>query len=221
MKTLAFILVGIVAASGCSKLFGPRVTDSGKQGSRTVAVGKGKALESFKRVESRGSFDVEIKQGPQSDVVVEGDESIIKIVRLKVDGDTLIVDTQGSFSTSTRLVVKITMPTVEGVEMDGSGEATLTNVSGDKLDLDISGSGEIVASGKVKDLSARISGSGDIDATALESVDAKTNVSGSGSIRVFATKSLDADIAGSGGIQYKGSPQVKKDISGSGDVSPI
>lgn len=200
---------------------GPRVTDAGKSATKTVAVGSGKELGSFTKISSKGAFDVEIKQGATSDVVVEGDENIVKIVKLKVVGDTLEVDTEGNYTTSTRLVVKITMPKIEGIDLSGSGNTVASGVKADDLDIDISGSGNIKVHGSAKKITADVSGSGKIDASALESEDAIADISGSGSIKVFATKNLNVDIAGSGEVSYKGSPNLKKDITGSGEVKPL
>ena len=185
---------------------------------KSVAVGSGKKLGSFTKVSSKGAFDVEIKQGSTSDVVVEGDENIVKIVKLKVVGDTLEVDTEGNYTTNTRLVVKITMPKIEGIDLSGSGNTVVSGVKADDLNLGISGSGSIKIDGTAKQITADVSGSGKIDASALESEDAIADISGSGSIKVFATKNLNVDIAGSGEVNYKGSPNLKKDITGSGEV---
>jgi hypothetical protein len=221
MKALALVFIGIVAASGCSKLLGPRVTDSGKQGNKTISAGPGKTLASFTRVKSYGAFDVEVRQGPQSDVVIEGDENIVKIVDCTVEDDSLIIKTTEDYTTSTRLLVRVTMPAIEGLDLKGSGSIVASEVSGDKLDLELSGSGEITVHGKVRNLSADVSGSGGIKAAAVEAEDATVDISGSGSVQVFANKTLNAEISGSGDVRYKGSPTLKKDINGSGEVGPM
>lgn len=220
MKTFALALISVVSLSGCMD-FGPRVTDSGKKATKAVAVGSGKELGAFTKVSSKGALDVEIRQGPQSDVVIEGDENIVKIVNLKVVGDTLEIDTKGNYTTSTRLVVKITMPKLDGLDLSGSGSATASGVKSDSLDLDVSGSGSVKVNGTVKRLAADVAGSGEIDASAVETEEAVVDISGSGRIKVFATKNLNVDIAGSGEVSYKGSPNLKKDITGSGKVLPL
>lgn len=220
MKTLALALVGIATLSGCME-FGPRVTDAGKVGTKSMNVGSGKELKPFTKVHSRGAFDVEIRQGTESKVDVEGDENIVKLVHFNVDGDTLEVKTEGNYTTSTRLVVKITMPKVEGFDLSGSGNADLAAIQTDDLDLDLSGSGNIKVSGSAKKLSAEVSGSGAIDTIALQVENAETDISGSGSIKVNASRNLEVDIAGSGEVKYKGNPSLKKSISGSGEANPL
>lgn len=185
---------------------------------KTITAGPGKALASFTKVKSYGSFDVEIKQGPQSDVVIEGDENIVKIVECKVEGDALIIKTTENYTTSTKLVVKVTMPAIDGLDLSGSGSINASDVSGDKLAIDLSGSGDITVNGKVRSLTADISGSGGIEASALEAEDATVDIAGSGSARVFANGALTGEISGSGDIRYKGSPKLTKDINGSGEI---
>lgn len=222
MKCIPLAITAAVMSAGCGLApFGPSIQGSGKADSRVLSVGTGKALPEFTKVVANGSFEVDLKQGPQSDLEITGDDNIITALECEVKGDTLYVGVKGSYSTKLPLRLKVVCPKVEGVEVNGSGDVLISNLSGNSLDLEINGSGDIVANGRITELSIDISGSGDVDTTALESERAVVDVAGSGTVRVFATKSLTADVAGSGDIRYKGSPKIDKDIAGSGEVSPL
>jgi len=221
MKAIALVLIGIVASSGCKMVFGHHVQGSGKAGTRTVTVGSGKTIGNFKRIHANGAFDVEVKQGPQSDIVITGDDNIISLVKLTLEGDTLVVDTKENYSTENKLKLSVTMPAIEGLEVNGSGDAIISGLSGGNTNLQINGSGDIKASGSATKIEAEINGSGDIDATEVTVEAAEASISGSGTIKINATKTLSASVSGSGDILYKGSPKVEQSVVGSGEVKAL
>ncbi|WP_304350820.1 GIN domain-containing protein [Comamonas testosteroni] len=89
----------------------------------------------------------------------------------------------------------------------------------DEIELEITGSGTIRASGEVIRLNVDISGSGDVKAKELLASIAELRVSGSGDIKAQATQSLSARVSGSGDIKVWGNP-AKRDtrVSGSGEI---
>jgi hypothetical protein len=106
------------------------------------------------------------------------------------------------------------------VQVEGSGNIRLNNVTTTEINADINGSGSItVNSGNGNEANLDISGSGLVDVSGVMVKDADADIRGSGNIKLFATQTLNANIAGSGTILYKGSPAVKTHISGSGTVS--
>jgi hypothetical protein len=102
-------------------------------------------------------------------------------------------------------------------EISGSGDMDLEVETG-KLASKISGSGSIHLSGKAEDYTVSISGSGKINAFDVEAKNVSVKISGSGDCRVYASESLDAKISGSGDVYYKGRPQINTKISGSGSL---
>jgi hypothetical protein len=102
-------------------------------------------------------------------------------------------------------------------EISGSGDMNLEVETG-KLASKISGSGSIHLSGKAEDYIVSISGSGKINAFDVEAKNVSVKISGSGDCRVTASESLDAKISGSGDVYYKGRPQINSKISGSGSL---
>jgi hypothetical protein len=97
----------------------------------------------------------------------------------------------------------------------------LSELEYDSLALNLSGSATARMSGVAEKLNVRVSGSGDVDARELRSVNSEVRVSGSADVRVWATHTLNARVSGSGDIRYRGSPKIEKRISGSGSVNPI
>jgi hypothetical protein len=63
---------------------------------------------------------------------------------------------------------------------------------------------------------ASISGSGKINAFDMPARNVSLKISGSGDCKVNATETLDARISGAGDVIYSGHPRITSKISGSG-----
>jgi hypothetical protein len=198
-------------------------------------------IDGFKSVSSRGSVDLRIRQGASFSVEVEAESNILPLIETKVVGTELRVGiTPGSsVSTTKNMVAYITMPNIEGISVSGSGDVYgESTFKADKLNLSVTGSGDMNLTLQVKDLNSRISGSGNFtlrgtaeshsidimgsgDMRALDLVTDKVNarVMGSGNADLNATKEITARVSGSGDITYKGKPSmVDVDARGSGSV---
>ena len=103
----------------------------------------------------------------------------------------------------------------------GSGDVIL-KVAANTLDAKVTGSGDLELSGSATDLEVKVTGSGDFVGGDLSSENTQAYVSGSGDIEVNAKNSIKARITGSGGIKYSGNP-AKSDtkVSGSGKIQSM
>jgi hypothetical protein len=102
-------------------------------------------------------------------------------------------------------------------KISGSGDMEL-ELEVANLDTAISGSGSMNLSGQTGRYDAEISGSGRIDAFDMQAKNVSLKISGSGDCRVNATEILHARISGSGDVFYKGHPRITSKISGSGSL---
>jgi len=75
-----------------------------------------------------------------------------------------------------------------------------------------------VKGGSVKKASYAMSGTGEIDAFPLQTIETTASISGAGSGEVTASQKLNVSISGAGSIDYKGHPIISKEISGAGSV---
>lgn len=203
------LLLASVLATGC-------IT----KGSGTV-IEETRPLEAFSRIDSSSSIDVKVDLGETSQAIVTADDNLMPMLQTVVMGDTLKVRMDGSYVTSSALLVRVTTPTLEGINVSGSGNLEALTVDTETLTVDISGSGSVVTGGKAESLAATLSGSGRLDASALPVESARLAVSGSGSAKVQASDELEANVSGSGSVRYGASPEVTKNVSGSGRVAPL
>jgi len=196
-----------------SDVIGPSVHGSGEVKTETRQVG------SFDVIQSKGSIDLDVKVGPQVSVVVEADDNLFGVIRTQVSGGALVVDTKGSWSSKHGPVVHITLPALMALGIQGSGDAKVSGLSGDKLGVKIEGSGDVVGEGHVENLHLVIEGSGDADMAKVDAEAVQVRIDGSGDASVSAAKTLDVTIHGSGDVTWHGdAPHVNSQVYGSGEV---
>lgn len=198
-------------------------------------------ISGFTAVNADGSVDVVVSKGPYQ-VTVKGDDNVMQYVVTEVTGGQLSVHFKSSvsFIDFDDVTVYVSAPDINEFVCHGSGNITgqgrlsdsgkiIINVfgSGDiQLDVDgpsvvseIHGSGDITLAGETKDVSCAIYGSGDFKASSLKAENAHVSIHGSGDAEVYASESLDAEIAASGDVHYRGEPKVTSSVHGSGEVS--
>jgi hypothetical protein len=176
--------------------------------------------ESFSQVVTSTFIDIDITVGEEFSVKVEADDNLIEYIETEVRRKTLYVDTRDGYSLSSRNNVRVivTMPKLTTVDISGSSDMLITGVSGEELEIGITGSGDITLEGEIDYVDISITGSGDIDARDLKCDEAYITISGSGDIDITVESYLDVRVSGSGDVAYWGSPKVSRSISGSGDI---
>jgi hypothetical protein len=205
-----------------------------------VAGEETRDISGFTGVVSEGEFDVFIVPDSEFSVRLEADENLIQYISTRTSGNTLIVDqgTRKCLRSDNPIRITVYMPQVEYLNLTGSGMITGDNIESDELRVEltgsglidlrglnlglldalITGSGEMIFWGETLDADLDITGSGEVKAFNLESVNCKANISGSGNMQVKVEKKLTAYISGSGSIYYQGNPSVTATITGSGAV---
>lgn len=185
-----------------------------------VAASETRAVSGFTGVLVDGSTDLEIVAGEDFSVTLHADDNVLPLLVTEVVGTTLRISAKESYSAETQVRAVISMPTIDEVIINGSGDVQVRGVSGARFRAKIGGAGDVVATGKVDVAVAEISGSGSIDFDDLVSTRAEVVVRGAGDVYVAASKELDVRIDGVGDVTYSGAPEVTQKISGVGSVTP-
>jgi hypothetical protein len=185
-----------------------------------------------------------IKLGSSFSVVLEGDKDYLEIIETVVKNGKLIIRTEDHnfFSFNNHHAdVYITMPSLKGLGVSGSGKATVEDpLKGESISLNVSGSGKIVVNDlKATELNSGISGSGDIVLNGSGEVqkgdfsvsgsgsfkddnvriaNLEVRISGSGNCSCNVSDNLKASVSGSGNVWYSGNPRLDVRTSGSGHV---
>mgnify|MGYP003583111246 CR=1 FL=1 len=221
------IAASVLALSGCSLMIpvGPMTSEERDIGDVSHVV-----LET--------SGDLVVSEGEPA-LTVRAPEGMLDRLTSDVSDDTLVLDTTPGFTMGMADVrYDLTLPQLERLELNGSGdvEATVSadgtvqldiegsgdvdwsGLAADRVEVRISGSGNVTLTGSAAELSIDLEGSGNVDTEQLEAQDAVVNLSGSGEVDVSASASLSVDLSGSGRVTYSGDPSTDVRVSGSGDV---
>lgn len=180
-------------------------------------------LPPYRRIDlqSAENLSVRIVAGAPS-TQLRGESNLLDRIATRVQGDTLIVEATGSYRTRNPIVVEATLPALDGVAIEGSSNARIDGLDAERFKVEISGSGDVEASGRAKALEVELDGSGNAALRALATQRAEVEINGSGNITVQVSERLKAEINGSGDIRYAGDPpQVKAEVNGSGKVKPL
>jgi hypothetical protein len=200
--------------SGCVGDYREKVAGTGPVVTETRAAGP------FHRIEVDGSADVRVTVGPSPSVAVQAQKNIADLMDTTVSGGTLTIQDKKPYSSDEHVVVRVTTPELDAYSIRGASDATIVGAKGPKLNLTISGAGNVAASGKVDELSLSCSGAGNGNLRNLEARDAVVSVSGVGNANVNASQTLDVTVAGVGSVTYHGSPRiVQKSVVGVGTIT--
>ncbi len=192
-----------------------------------VALTETRDVASFKRIRLEGSTDVQVVVGAATQsLTITLDDNLMELLQTEVVNGTLVISEKEKFRS--KLVelmgaglIEIEVPALDGLEIVGMGDATVIGIAGALFELDVQGMSDVMLAGKTEDLFITVDGMGDVDASELVSSRAKVSLSGSGDIDVHATESLDATVEGMGDVTYSGDPgDVKTDVDGMGSVEP-
>jgi len=104
--------------------------------------------------------------------------------------------------------------------LSGSGSIK-ASISADRLTGNLSGSGSIDLSGDAAEASVNISGSGKLGGKSLALKELNARISGSGSVAAKVDSGINAMISGSGNVYYSGNPSIEQKVIGSGGVSKM
>lgn len=203
-------------------------------------VKESRNLSAFSEVVLTMSANVYLTQGNQQSVEVEADKAVLDDIITEISGNSVVIRTkEGHWHNLGNVKVYITMPTIEKLEISGSGDIiSQSAVNASSIDLSVSGSGSIkipnltspvvnatiTGSGSITidgntgegSLNTTITGSGSFNGDGFSTANVYVDITGSGTARVNAVKKLETNITGSGDVDYKGNPIVNASSTGSG-----
>ncbi|HEX8612384.1 MAG TPA: head GIN domain-containing protein [Telluria sp.] len=234
---LAFVLIGLfysmLRAQGTTRPSNPEGRMVASE-TRTVAA-------NITTVTLGGPIDMTLRQGAVASLTVRGEQRLLGNVETISEGTTLNIDTKGMLLHHKQpLQVVLVLPALDSLRIRGSGDSTVNGFSGDKLELQLHGSGNVKLNGRYREVEAGLQGSGDIELNGGSSDKVEVNVVGSGSMTVvgaarqfkvaqMGSGDLDAehlsadtctiDLMGSGSAIVQARKSASVSVRGSGDVT--
>lgn len=236
LSPLAWMAVASFALTGCwedPKLF-PCETGSG------AITTESRTVSGFTRLIIDVPADVYLHRDSSFALEIKAQESLLEWIDTDVTGDLLEIRNDRCFTNTKTIRIDIYLPSIEGIEVVGSGDVYGMDAfaSATSLVLEIRGSGSIDLEAGASEVSVDITGSGDatlnLDTDLLTSKitgsgdlfldgDATVHsikVEGSGEVQAFdlITSETEIVISGSGDVEVYADSLLDVRIVGSGDV---
>lgn len=186
--------------------------------------GETRQVSGFNAVASSGPFDVHIKINGTESLKIVAESDVIKEIETTVEGGKLRIkfrhhENWGNENYG-RIDVYVTAKALSALANAGSGSIKVEGaLSGDRVNISLSGSGNITSAVKADDFHAAVAGSGSIDLNG-SAKETKINISGSGDVngKSFRTATASVSIAGSGSAYLGAEKSISASIVGSGNV---
>lgn len=197
----------------------------------------------FDAIEASGMFRIILEKGTQPGVRVTTDENLHEYITVKVQNNTLELSMRRNQTYNpTRLEVFVTYTDLQRINMSGATSLSADDpIETQRLELDLSGAGELKLQVATQVLRTSVSGAGSIQiegnaaqhhmqlsgAASVKCADLITretiiSLSGAGSADVYATETLHATLSGVGSIRYGGDPEnTRINKSGLGTIRPL
>lgn len=192
--------------------------DTGPLRTETRAVG------SFDSIDLKGAARLEVTIGSPASLTVEGRDQVLQRLNTEVQDGTLYIGSKRrdwiSMGTSPRIILRVTVPQLVSLNLEGGNDVLLTGFKGGAAKLRLEGATHLKGIGEVQELTVFMAGAGYADLKDLVVDDAKITVAGVGSVLVHPRNSLDATMNGVGAILYTGNPrEVSTHMNGLGTIA--
>jgi hypothetical protein len=212
MRNLLLLLLLTVFAAGCHGGMYSGVRGSGKRElqKREVAA--------FAAITSKGAFDVEVVCQKNVGLEVEGDDNVLQNVSTEVSNNVLRLENTKNFSVNEPVKIKISVPNLEGITVNGAGKIEIKGMNNDKFEIDSNGAPSIVVSGTTKTIDINTNGAGKVDTHNLHAARGVVETNGVSRVDVDVAEQLDVTVNGPSSVYYRGDPVVNKHVRGPGKV---
>lgn len=212
-------------------------------GLTNVHAQENRAVKNFHSIANAGAVEVFVKMGDEESLSIEGSDEDLERIETVVQNGILKIRTKRDINNwniaLNSVKVYITAVKLDALLQSGSGSIELDGkIKSASADIQVSGSGKIIAAmsvqnakitlsgsgnialiGKVGELNITMAGSGDVNAEKLLAENTKIKIAGNGIAYVNASETIDAKIVGNGGVKYIGEPTITTKKLGEGTVT--
>ncbi|WP_075791178.1 head GIN domain-containing protein [Massilia putida] len=201
LLVLAFLLIGV----SYSMLRAHGTNGPSSPGGRLVATERRPLDKAVAKVDLAGPVNLTLRQGATQSLEVRGEQRLLANIDTSIDGDVLRIGPRGILLRHrTPIEVTVTLPTLESLSVNGSGEHTVSGFAGDHLDVALDGSGSMRFNGRYREIMAAVHGSGDLELTGGTSDTVDAAVVGTGRLTLVGScRALHAEMRGSGDLDAR------------------
>jgi hypothetical protein len=196
LLVLAFILIGVTF----SLLRAQGVSGPANPGGRLLASESRSVGKQVEAVDLSGPIDLTLRYGPTAALTVRGEQRLLGNVETSDEGGVLHIRTRGIVLRHNHpLQAELVLPALKSLAVDGSGDSTVDGFSGERIDVQLYGSGSIKFNGRYRQVAATVHGSGDLEMEGGSSDKVQAEINGSGQMTLAGSaRELHAQLRGSG-----------------------
>jgi hypothetical protein len=196
-------LAALVLVAGC--------VDTGPTTTEPRSVGAFSALSASAQIE------VHVAVGSAPSVSVTAGQKVMPHIVTRVDGDRLVIETDGT--THGRIKVEVTTPTLTAVDASSSASVTAEGVDAPSMDVNASSQATVKLAGSVDALTLNGSSQSSTRLGGLSAKTADVNLSSQSSGEVRASDAVSGDVSSQAELTILGSPaRVAVSTSSQGTV---
>lgn len=217
------LLAVVLTAISYSMLRAQGATNPTSVAGRTARTEVRAVSATVTTIEVVGPIDLRLKQGDVPSLKVRGEQRLLGNIATEQDGSTLRIGSKGLLLHPRRPIeVELVLPSLNELVVNGSGDSMVNGFSGERLSVQLQGSGNLTFNGRYKNVEAGVHGSGDLNLNTGYGEKIALEMVGSGAITSSGScKELTAELTGSGDLnaQHLASDKVVVTLQGSGTTN--
>ncbi len=244
-RLIAFLSVLLLTTMACGiTRRTPTPPPATNEKDQNVLVSELRQLGEFTRIDMDGGAKVNLVQGSEHSITVEGSRRVVDQVLTEVKDGVLEIhyrDKKLFENWAESLTLTITFTNLSDFRLDGGVElyadglnlenlniiingganVKMNNLLANTLGMSLAGGGDIHISGIAENHTVNVSGGTNYQAEDLKSAYVSVKVIGAANVVVWATETLNLDLAGAYSVNYWGSPQITQSVTGLGEIKAL
>ncbi len=170
---------------------------------------------SIRAIDLSGPIDLTMRQGAVPSLVVKGEQRLLGNVETLQEGATLHIGIKGMLLHHRQpLQVTLIVPSIDSINVYGSGDSTINGFSGERITVRLSGAGDVKFNGRYKEVVGTLQGSGDMELNGGSSDNVEVVLIGSGDLTVVgSSKRFTLQQTGSGDVHAEHMTAQEADVS--------
>jgi hypothetical protein len=211
-KLLSLSVLTLLVATACHHSMRAEVKGSGNRQTQK------REIAPFTSISAEGAFTIEVVCQKDVGLEVEGDDNVLPLVTTEVSSNVLHLNNSKSYAVNQPIVVRISVPNLEGLTVNGAGKLDITQLENERFEIDANGAPSINVSGSTKLVDIDTNGAAKIDTHNLRAARAVVDSKGVSKIDLGVSDQLDVTVSGPSQVTYRGDPVVNKTIHGPGKI---
>ena len=203
------LLVPVLYFIGCSISGKKKVKGSGD------LLTEERVLPEFDELSIANAFKVKLTCGEAQKVVISADDNLLPYIKTEMEGSKLKIYSKETLVPVAGLDITISVQNLRGISCAGAVKLDAGGISAETFTLKVAGACTVNLAGEVVDFNINGAGAAKLDSEDFLAENVKIKMAGACKASIFATKTIDVNVAGAVKVTYSGKPAiVNKSIAG-------